>query len=60
MLIGARLAMAILPGTGRGVVREVALDTRLNFPMAKVRRGRRRDVAMAPRAKSHPSVQFFF
>ena len=59
LLIGAGLAMAILPGTGGGVVREVALNTRLNFPMAKVRRGRRRDVAVAPRAKSHLVHVFF-
>ena len=60
VLIGAGLAMAILPGTGGGVVREVALHTRLNFSMAKVRRGRRSDIAVASRAESHPSVQVFF
>ena len=53
MLIGAGLAMAILPRARVWVVGKVALHTRGNLSMAEVRGGRGSHVPVTSRAKSH-------
>ena len=53
MLIGAGLAMAILPRARVWVVGKVALHTRGNLSMAEVREGHGSHVPVASRAKPH-------
>ena len=59
MLKGAGLAMAILSRAGVWVVGQVALHTRGNLSMAKVRGGGGSHVPVTTRAQPHDPVHVF-